>query len=387
MRSGCRTARSGCSSRWRPRRRRAGDRDQHALPRARGAGHPDPLRGHPARVLAGLPRDRLRRDPRRGRRRRGADRRPRAAGLRGRRRRPRRALDGLHLARARPARRSSSSTPSAGWTRTRRAVADAFGYRGGVVLVRAAAVRRVRLLHLPRRAARRARSTSSSTSSTPSAPRQLIARARRHPHDRHRRDVPAPVRAPHRTRCARPASPPSTSIRARSSTPPTSAGSRSTSATAPPRSRRSSPTRRPTRRPRSARGRAARRSPSAIDVRIVDDEIQVKGPNVMAGYLNEDEARAPSPTTATTAPGTSAARRAASASSTSPGGGDALRLERLSRAPARDRGLHRDARRRRGGRGGRARRAPGGVRRRRPRGRRDRALSSASWRATRSRAA
>ena len=26
-----------------------------------------------------------------------------------------------------------------------------------------------------------------------------------------------------------------------------------------------------------------------IDVRIVDDEIQVKGPNVMAGYLNEDE--------------------------------------------------------------------------------------------------
>ena len=47
--------------------------------------------------------------------------------------------------------------------------------------------------------------------------------------------------------------------------------------------------------------------------RIVDDEIQVRGPNVMAGYLTTRARR--SPTTASTAPATSAARPT-SASST-----------------------------------------------------------------------
>ena len=41
--------------------------------------------------------------------------------------------------------------------------------------------------------------------------------------------------------------------------------------------------------PKSARGPAGVRSRDAITVRVVDDEIQVRGPNVMAGYLNAEE--------------------------------------------------------------------------------------------------
>ena len=173
---------------------RDGDRDQHPLPLRARCETSSTRRSDPPCLVRAMTTSRATCTIGRG---------ERAARPPGGPRRPRRALDGLHVLRDDRRAEARRRTPSAAWTRTRRRWPESFGYRDGSCCAssRSAASsasapymgarRRARRYVLARPFRRRARARAD--------------RARgRDAHDRHRRDVHGASSSTPRTRCARP---------------------------------------------------------------------------------------------------------------------------------------------------------------------------------------